>query len=81
MYQEILTLAVALSVEDKENIVMKILIILFCIVTTLAVLWMIGVPIYMKIKKKNLWTSCYTLGFSLFAVAINLINLIIQILS
>lgn len=31
---------------------MKILIILFCIVTTLAVLWMIGVPIYMKIKKR-----------------------------
>jgi hypothetical protein len=33
------------------------------------------------LKKKNLWTSCYALGFSLFAVAINLINLIIQILS
>lgn len=52
-----------LNVEDKENIIMKILIILFYIVTTLAVLWMIGVPIYMKIKKKNLWTSCYALGF------------------
>lgn len=60
---------------------MKILIVLFYIVTTLAVLWMIGVPIYMKIKKKNLWNSCYALGISLFAVAINLINLIIQILS
>lgn len=74
-------LAVVLGAEDNEDIIMTILIILFCIVTTLAVLWMIGVPIYMKIKKKDLETSCYALVFSLFAVAISLINLIIQILN
>lgn len=74
-------LVVVSNVEDKENIIMKILKILFCIVMTLVVLWMIGVPIYMKIKKKDLETSCYALVFSLFAVAISLINLIIQILN
>lgn len=32
-YQEILMLAVVLGAEDNENIIMTILIILFCIVT------------------------------------------------
>lgn len=56
---------------------MTISIILYYIVIILAFSWMIVFPIYMKIKKKNLWDSCYALVFSLFAVAISLINLII----
>ncbi len=56
---------------------MTISIILYYIVIILALSWMIVFPIYMKIKKKNLWDSCYALVFSLFAVAISLIHLII----